>query len=199
VRRREFIALVGASAAWPMAVDAQQTAKVARIGYLANLLAANPNGLEAFRQGLRDHGYVEGRNIVIEYRDAEGKLEQLPALAAELVALKVDVIVAGATLAARAAKQSTSTIPIVFVSAADPVASELVANPGRGKYASKTCDPQERAPLIHGSIEESPSERAEATRTCTTNRSRNMRGRGPPSSSRIRSRRSRRGWSSASR
>ena len=79
----------------PVAAEAQQAAKVARIGYLAASLAANPHLHEAFRQGLRDLGYVEGRNLVIEYRDAEGKLERLPALAAELVALKVDVIVAG--------------------------------------------------------------------------------------------------------
>jgi putative tryptophan/tyrosine transport system substrate-binding protein len=78
----------------PLAVEAQQAAKVARIGWLALNLAAAPHVPEAFRQGLRDLGYVEGRNVVIEYRDAEGKPERLPALAAELVALKVDVIVA---------------------------------------------------------------------------------------------------------
>ena len=78
----------------PVAAEAQQAAKVARIGYLAANLAASPHLHEAFLQGLRDLGYVEGRNVVIEYRDAEGKLERLPALAAELVALKVDVIVA---------------------------------------------------------------------------------------------------------
>ena len=78
---------------------------VARIGYLAPNLATNPLVHEAFRQGLRDLGYVEGRNVVIEYRDDEGKIERLPALAAELVALKVDVIVAGATPHALAAKQ----------------------------------------------------------------------------------------------
>ena len=86
---------------------------------------------EAFRQGLRDLGYVEGRNLVIEYRDAEGKVERLPALAAELVALKVDVIVASGTLAALAAKQATRTLPIVFSPAADPVASGLVTSLAR--------------------------------------------------------------------
>jgi putative tryptophan/tyrosine transport system substrate-binding protein len=75
----------------PVAAEAQQAAKVARIGYLGPTLAANPHMIEAFLQGLRDLGYVEGRNVVIEYRDAEGKLERLPALASELVALKVDV------------------------------------------------------------------------------------------------------------
>jgi ABC-type uncharacterized transport system substrate-binding protein len=81
----------------PFAAAAQQAAKVARIGYLATNLAAAPHLYEAFLQGLRDLGYVEGRNVVIEYRDAEGKLERFPALAAELVALKVDVILAGNT------------------------------------------------------------------------------------------------------
>ena len=115
----------------PLAAEAQQAAKVARIGYLSPNLAASPHLREAFRQGLRDLGYVEGRNVVIEYRDAEGKLERLPALAAELVALKVDVIVAAGTPAALAAKQATRTLPIVFAAAADPVASGLVTSLAR--------------------------------------------------------------------
>jgi len=86
---------------------------------------------EGFRQGLRDLGYVEGRNVVIEFRDAEGKLERLPALAAELVALKVDVIVVGGTVAALAAKQATRTLPVVFVSAIDPVTDGLVTSLAR--------------------------------------------------------------------
>ena len=118
----------------PGGAEAQHAAKIARIGYLESNLAANPYMHEAFRQGLRDLGYVEGRNVVIEYRDAEGKLERFPALAAELVALKVDVIFAGGgTPAALAAKQATKTIPIVFASAADPVTSGLItslAQPG---------------------------------------------------------------------
>jgi putative ABC transport system substrate-binding protein len=116
----------------PLAAEAQQAAKVARIGYLSTNLAANPHMQEAFRQGLRDLGYVEGRNVVIEYRDSEGKLERLPALAAELVALKVDVIVAAASNHfALAAKQATRTIPIVFAAASDPVASGLVTSLAR--------------------------------------------------------------------
>ena len=116
----------------PLAADAQQAAKNTRIGYLAINLAANPHLHEAFRQGLRDLGYVEGRNVVIEYRDAEGKVERLPALAAELVALKVDVIVVGgSTVAALAAKQATRTLPIVFASAGDPVGSGLVTSLAR--------------------------------------------------------------------
>src|SRR5712692_9171148 len=112
----------------PVAAEAQQAAKIARIGYLSGDLAASPPTHEAFRQGLRDLGYVEGRNVVIETRDAEGKLERLPALAAELVALKVDVIVAPNTVAALAAKQATRTLPIVFAAAADPVTSGLVTS-----------------------------------------------------------------------
>src|SRR6266496_1848749 len=112
-RRDTVLALLALGAA-PLAAEAQQAAKIPRIGFLAANLAANPHLREAFRQGLRDLGYVEGRNIVIEYRDAEGQLERLPALAAELIALKVDVIVAGGTPQALAAKQATRTIPIVF-------------------------------------------------------------------------------------
>jgi putative tryptophan/tyrosine transport system substrate-binding protein len=112
----------------PVAAPAQQAAKVARIGFLALSLAAAPHADEAFRQGLRELGYVEGSNLVIEYRDAEGKFERLPALAAELVALKVDVIVAPNTIGALAAKEVTRTVPIVFAVAADPVASGLVTS-----------------------------------------------------------------------
>jgi len=115
----------------PLAAEAQQAAKIARIGYLSTTLAANPLLREAFRQGLRELGYVEGRNVVIENRAAEGKLERFPALAAELVALKVDVIVVGNTLAALAAKQATRTLPIVFANASDPITEGLVTSLAR--------------------------------------------------------------------
>ena len=130
--RRTFISsmTVGFLAA-PLAAEAQQAAKVPRIGFLTGNLAASPQAREAFLQGLRDLGYVEGRNVVIEYRDAEGKFERLPALAAELVALKVDVIVAGGTPQALAAKQATRTVPIVFAAAGDPVTSGLVTSLAR--------------------------------------------------------------------
>src|SRR5438477_864250 len=127
-----LIAVLASSlVAAPFASEAQQAAKVTRIGFLANHLAAFPHLPEAFRQGLRDLGYVEGRNVVIEYRSAEGKSERLPALAAELVALKVDVILAPTTLAAVAAKQTTRTLPIASAAAADPVGSGLVTSLAR--------------------------------------------------------------------
>jgi len=131
--RRMFLAGTGAVfLAAPLAAEAQQTAKIARIGYLANTLAPDPHAPETLLQELRDLGYVEGRNLVIEYRDAGGKPQRFSALAAELVALKVDVLVtAGGTPAALAAKQATATIPIVFVGAADPVTSGLVASLAR--------------------------------------------------------------------
>ena len=131
VDRRGFLVAAGTLLAAPLVVEAQQAAKVARIGYLADNPAAQPHLREAFLQGLRDLGYVEGRNVVIEYRDAEGKRERLPALAAALVALKVDVIVAPNTPAALAAKQATRTLPIVFAFAADPVTTGLVTSLAR--------------------------------------------------------------------
>jgi putative tryptophan/tyrosine transport system substrate-binding protein len=136
IERRAFIrAMAGGLLAAPCSAEAQQAAaKVPRIGFLALNPGANPHLREAFLQGLRDLGYVEGRNVVIEYRSAEGKLERLPALAAELLALKVDVIVTGGgTPTALAAKEATRTLPIVFTSATDPVTDGLVtslAHPG---------------------------------------------------------------------
>jgi putative tryptophan/tyrosine transport system substrate-binding protein len=131
IDRRTFLAGTGAVLlAAPRASEAQQAAKIARIGFLTLNMALNPQLREAFLRGLRDLGYVEGSNVVIEYRDAEGKPERLPALAAELVALKVDVIVAPPTLAALAAKQATRTLPIVFA-VADPVGSGLVTSLAR--------------------------------------------------------------------
>ena len=130
--RRTFIGgIAGGLLVAPLVAEAQQAAKVPRIGYLSINLPGGPHMTEGFRQGLRELGYVEGRNVVIEFRDAEGKLERLPALAAELVALKVDVIVVGGTVAALAAKRSTKTLPIVFVSAVDPVTDGLVASLAR--------------------------------------------------------------------
>ncbi len=116
----------------PLAGEAQQASKVPRIGYLSAGAPTTASTFEnAFRQGLRELGNVEDRNIAIEYRWAEGKYERLPELAAELVRLKVDVILAVTTPAAQAAKAATRTIPIVFTLVADPVASGLVASLAR--------------------------------------------------------------------
>jgi len=132
MNRRMFLgSLAGGLLTAPPAGETQQPARIARIGYLTASLAGHPRLHEAFRQGLRDLGYVEGRNVVIEYRDAEEKFERLPALAAELVVLKVDVIVAPTTVAALAAKQATRTLPVVFPVAADPVTSGLVTSLAR--------------------------------------------------------------------
>ena len=131
VLRRDFLIAGGALLAAPLAVEAQQTAKVARIGILAGNRAASPHALEAFLQGLRNLGYIEGRNVAIEYRDAEGKPERIPALAAELLALKVDIVFAPSTPAALGTKQATRTVPIVFAGAADPVTDGLVASLAR--------------------------------------------------------------------
>src|SRR6058998_4116547 len=99
-RRDTVLALLALWAA-PLAAEAQQAAKVARIGYLATNRATSPHLREAFLQGLRDLGYVEGRNVVIEYRDAEGKYERYPALATELVALNVDDVIVAPTVGSR--------------------------------------------------------------------------------------------------
>jgi putative ABC transport system substrate-binding protein len=118
----------------PLAAEAQAAGKVYRVGILGNLPLTSPEGARVwgtFIQGLRDLGYVEGQNIAIEQRFSEGKYEQLPALAAELVGLKVDVIVAPASQNPLAAKQATRTIPIVMTNAFDPVASGLVASLAR--------------------------------------------------------------------
>ena len=115
-----------------LSAEAQQPTKVPRIGYLAGAsLSANAARIEAFRQGLRELGYVEGKNIVIEWRYAEGKLDRLPALAAELVRLKVDVIVTAGPTATRAAKEATATIPIVMAQDGDPVGNGFVASLAR--------------------------------------------------------------------
>ena len=131
MRRRQFITLLGGAAAWPLAARAQQGAKVFRIGFLFYGSSGPSPELDAFRRGLREFGYIEGQNIAIEYRFASGQVERLPDLAAELVRLKPDVIVAPATPASLAAKQATGTIPIVFAGVADAVGAGLIANLAR--------------------------------------------------------------------
>ena len=146
IDRRTFIGtLTGSLLTAPLAAEAQEAAKAARIGILTINRAAAPHLTEGFLQGLRDLGYVEGRNVAIEYRDAGGKVERLPALAAELVVLKVDVIMAGSTPLALAAKQATRTIPIVFLSSGDPVADGLVtglARPGGNLTGLSSLTPE---------------------------------------------------------
>jgi len=129
MRRREFMALIGGAAALPLSARAQQAArKIPRIGIIDDAPL-----WDAYRQGMREHGYVEGKSIAYEYRSSEGKAERLPAAAAELVRLPVDLIATYGTPPSRAAKAATSTIPIVAIAVGDPVAAGLVqslARPG---------------------------------------------------------------------
>jgi ABC transporter substrate binding protein len=127
VKRRAFITLLGGAAAWPLAASAQQVGKLPTIGFLG---ATTPSGggqlLAAFVRRLRELGWVDGRNVAIEVRWAEGRSERFAEIAAELVRLKVDVILTHNTPPVLAAKEATSVIPIVFASAGDPVGTGRV-------------------------------------------------------------------------
>ena len=133
IDRRTFLAGTGAVLlAAPLAADAQQAGKVPRIGFLSLTSPSDrPPLLDAFRQGLRELGWVEGQNIVIDYRYAEGRVDRLPDLAAELVRLKVDLIVSWGTQGVTAAKNATETIPIVMIAVRDPVGTGLMASLAR--------------------------------------------------------------------
>ena len=132
MRRRDFIARLGGAAAWPVAALAQQSV-LPVVGFLIPQSAAEvyKNMTVPFLQGLKEAGYVEGQNVMVEYRYAENQLDRLPALATDLVHRRVAVILAGGIDASLAAKAATTTIPIVFLSAADPVAMGLVTNLNR--------------------------------------------------------------------
>ena len=153
IRRRKFIsALGGAVVAWPHTVRAQQPGKVSRIGVLG---AASASGfadrVAGLREGLRDRGYVEGTNVIIEFRWAEGNYARLSELVAELIRLNVDVIVTHGTPGTLAAKQATATIPIVIASIGDPVAVGLVASiarPGGNITGESFFSPQMQAKKI---------------------------------------------------
>ncbi len=130
MRRREFITLLGgAAAAWPLAARAQQAGKVHRIGFLGSATAAgSANAVESLREGLREYGYVEGTNITIEFRWAEGVYERLPHLVAELIATKVDVLITHGTPGTRVAKEVATSIPIVMAISGEAIATGLVTS-----------------------------------------------------------------------
>jgi putative ABC transport system substrate-binding protein len=133
MRRREFLGVLGSAVAVPLAAHAQHAGRVYRIGFLWHGPDEFLDAIEAFRQGLRDYGYVEGRNIVVEYRWAEGKPERMREMAEELVRLKVDIIIAPSSIYTAVARQATTTIPIIFMSHADPLGTGHVtslAQPG---------------------------------------------------------------------
>jgi putative ABC transport system substrate-binding protein len=151
-RRRQFITLLGGAVAWPLAARAQQVSKVPRIGFLGMTspwtLAAR---MEALRLGLRDFGYIEGTNITIEYRWAEGHYGRLPELAAELTRSNVDLIITHGTPGTLAARNATATIPIVMAVIGDAVASGVVASiarPGGNTTGQSFFDPELRAKRI---------------------------------------------------
>jgi putative ABC transport system substrate-binding protein len=132
MKRREFITLLGTAAAWPLAARAQQGGRIFRIGFLGLPTADSlPERTEAFRSGLRELGYREGGNVVIEYRWADGHYERLPALFEDLLASKVDVIVTHGTPGALAAKQAKTTIPVVIAVVGDAISSGIVSNLAR--------------------------------------------------------------------
>jgi len=146
MRRREFITLLGGAAGWPLAASAQQPVRVYRIGMLETTSPrASAANLDAFRQGLRELGFVEGRNLVIDFRSAEGQPDRLRALASELVRLKTDLITTRGTYAVMAVKSATSTIPVVITAIGEPVETGIVATiarPGGNITGFSTFVPQ---------------------------------------------------------
>src|SRR5262252_3402795 len=151
MRRREFIKLLGGATTWPLAARAQQLSKPV-IGFLGSAPPATfADRIEGFRLGLRDFGYVEGTNITIQYRFAEGHYQRLSDLASELVRSKVNLIVTHGTPGSLAAKRATTTIPIVIASIGDPVATGVVASvarPGGNITGQSFFNPELRAKRI---------------------------------------------------
>jgi ABC-type uncharacterized transport system substrate-binding protein len=135
IRRRDFVILLGGgAAAWPLTARAQQRSKIPRIGYLDPLSRSSrmaAGWMEAFRSGLHDLTYVDGKNITIEYRWSEGKYDRLAALTAELVRLRIDVLVMYGTPATRAAKEATTSVPIVMAISGDAIATGLIISLNR--------------------------------------------------------------------
>jgi putative ABC transport system substrate-binding protein len=131
MRRRDAFGVIGSAAAWPIVAHAQSLKKLPAIGFIATAGGTQSRMINAFKEGLREVGYVEGTNITLEHRTADNKVERFPVLAAELVELHVDVILATNSLVALAAKQATSTIPIVVPVMGDPVGDGLVASLAR--------------------------------------------------------------------
>jgi putative ABC transport system substrate-binding protein len=179
MQRREFITLIGGTAvSWPFAARAQQRA-IPVIGFLTASHADSPEGrsnLDALRQELLKLGYSEGRNIVIETRYADGAIERLPILAAELARSKVDVIVALATPAGRAAQRATTTIPVVVNAMGDPVQDRLVASlarPGGNITGTTFLGPElvpKRLALLKELIRQYPASRSFGIRAHSANR-----------------------------
>jgi ABC-type uncharacterized transport system substrate-binding protein len=134
MQRRDFIVALSLIPMWPLAVRAQQPKNIPRIGFLITGSLELPEtrvSIKAFYQGLREYGYIDGQNILVEVRAADSKVERFPALASELVHLNVDLIVASNSLAARAVQQATTTIPVVVPVMGDPVGDGLVASLAR--------------------------------------------------------------------
>jgi putative ABC transport system substrate-binding protein len=146
LKRRDFMTLLGGAAVWPLTVRAERAARPAHIGFLgANTQSGIESRLERFRTGLRDLGYVEGENILIDFRWAEGDYTRLVKFAAELVRLKIDLLVTYGTPGTVAAKQATTTVPIVMIVSGDAIGTVIVANlarPGGNVTGSSFFSPE---------------------------------------------------------